>query len=59
MAGLTSSMLCLHAFPCEQVPRWKPATAPSIPTGLCHDEREKITALLTPPQWGEKNVNNL
>ena len=41
MAGLTSYMLCLHAFPCEQVPRQKPTSTTFIPMGLCHNKKQK------------------
>ena len=41
MAGLMSYMLCLHAFPCEQVPRQKPTSTTFIPMGLCHNKKQK------------------
>ena len=41
MAGLSSYMLCLHPFPCEQAPRQKPTSTTFIPMGLCHDEKQK------------------
>jgi len=31
MAGLTSLMLCLYAFPCKQAPRQKPTSTSFIP----------------------------
>ena len=31
MAGLTSYMLCLYAFPCKQAPRQNPTSTSFIP----------------------------
>ena len=41
MAGLSSYMLCLYAFPCEQAPRQKPKSTSFIPMELCHDKKQK------------------